>query len=155
MRLITDTPFSAIDHLSRFEAAQDNVGAVASFAGYVRRGSDDDPVSALYLEHYPGVCEAEIERFMSVAKTRFAVTDLGVIHRVGHIKPGEAVVLVCASAPHRRAAFEAVDYLMDYLKSRAPFWKKEYRQSGEYWIEPRDEDYADIARWDKNGRAAE
>jgi len=120
-------------------------GAVVSFTGLVR---GDDGVEALELEAYPGFTEPEIERILLSAVERFSLEDALAVHRVGRIAPGEPVVFVAAAARHRRAAFEGADYLMDYLKSRAPFWKKSHEASGARWVEPTPRDQADLARWE-------
>ena len=100
----------------------------------------------LELEAYPGFTEAQIGAIAETARTRFDLQDLMIVHRIGQIAPGEPVVFVATAASHRRAAFEACDYLMDYLKSRAPFWKKEHGPEGARWVEPRPQDHEDIAR---------
>jgi molybdopterin synthase catalytic subunit len=99
------------------------------------------------LEAYPGFTEREIGAMVDAAVDRFGLQDAAVIHRIGPIPPGEPIVLVLTAAPHRREAFEACDYLMDYLKSRAPFWKKEYGPDGARWVEPTARDLSDIGRW--------
>lgn len=133
--------------LARFRRANVEAGAIASFIGQVRPGDANDPTESLALEYYPGLAEREIENFAADALKRWPLKAIEIIHRVGAMAPGEPIVFVAAAADHRRAAFEAVDFLMDYLKSEAPFWKQEKRASGTRWIEPRSEDYADIARW--------
>ena len=121
------------------------------FTGIAR--AEAGATTALELEAYPGFTEARDRRKIarSGARARFGLDDYGIVHRVGKIAPGEPVVFVATAAKHRRAAFEACDYLMDYLKSRAPFWKKEHGPDGARWVEPRDQDHADIARWDEAG----
>lgn len=133
--------------LSEFCQGRSEVGAVASFTGIAR--AEAGGTTVLELEAYPGFTEAEIGKIAAAARARFGVDDLMIRHRVGRITPGEPIVFVATAARHRRAAFEACDYLMDYLKSRAPFWKKEHGPGGERWIEPRAEDHADIGRWEK------
>ncbi len=133
--------------LTGFGTDRSEVGAVATFTGIAR--ADAGPTTMLELEAYPGFTEAEIGKVAGQAKVRFGIDDLLIVHRVGRIAPGEAVVFVATAARHRRAAFEACDFLMDYLKSQAPFWKKEHGPAGARWVEPRAQDHADIARWDK------
>lgn len=133
--------------LTEFCQGRTEVGAVATFTGIAR--AEAGGTTLLELEAYPGFTEAEIGKIADEARARFGLADLMIRHRVGRIAPGEPIVFVATAARHRRAAFEACDYLMDYLKSRAPFWKKEHGPAGERWIEPRAEDHADIARWDK------
>jgi molybdopterin synthase catalytic subunit len=132
--------------LSGFCQGRAEVGAVASFTGIAR--AEAGAATALELEAYPGFTEAEIGRIAEQARQRFGLADLLILHRVGRIAPGEPIVFVATAAGHRREAFEACDYLMDYLKSRAPFWKKEHGPDGERWIEPHARDHADIARWE-------
>lgn len=132
--------------LAEFCRGRSESGAVASFTG-IARGEQGQAV-ALELEAYPGFTEAEIGRIAVAARERFGLDDELVVHRVGRIAPGEAIVFVATASRHRRAAFQACDHLMDYLKSRAPFWKKEYGPDGARWVEPRPEDHADAARWD-------
>jgi molybdopterin synthase catalytic subunit len=144
---LTEAPFDPGALLAGFAQGRRETGAVVSFTGLAR--SEGDDVSALELEAYPGFTEAAIEAMAREAEDRFGLQDVLVVHRVGRIAPGEAIVFVATAAVHRRAAFEAADQLMDYLKSRAPFWKKEHGAAGERWIEPRAEDYEDAARWDE------
>lgn len=145
---VTAEPFDPVEALRAFEAMSENMGAITSFLGKVRKEDAGDPVEALTLEHYPGLTEKTIRSAADEAMRRWRLGGLLVIHRVGRMVPGEPIVLVAAAAPHRRAAFEAADFLMDYLKTRALFWKKETRAGIESWIEPREEDYQDAARWD-------
>jgi molybdopterin synthase catalytic subunit len=132
--------------LTAFCAGRSETGAVVSFTGLARGGQGD--VHRLELEAYPGFTEAEIGRIAEAAQVRFALHDLMIVHRIGEIAPGEAIVFVATAATHRRAAFEAANHLMDYLKSRAPFWKKEHGADGARWIEPTAQDLVDAARWD-------
>jgi len=142
--LVTET-FDAGAELNRFSAGRLAAGAVASFLG-IARGEAGASV-ALELEAYPGFTETEIARIIEAAIDRFGLQDARVIHRHGPIPTGEPIVLVLTAAPHRREAFEACDFLMDYLKSRAPFWKKEPGPDGPRWIEPTERDLSDIERW--------
>ena len=139
-------PFEPGALLTEFCAGRSETGAVVSFTGLTRAGEGE--VERLELEAYPGFTEAEIDRIAEMARTRFHLQDLVIIHRIGEIAPGEAIVFVATAAAHRREAFEAADHLMDYLKSRAPFWKKEHGPNGARWIEPTERDQADAARWD-------
>lgn len=143
VRLQTEA-FDPGELLSGFCRGREATGAVVSFTGLTR----GDGVEQLELEAYPGFTDAEIERIAVAAAARFALQDLLIVHRIGVIAPGEAIVFVATAAVHRREAFEAADHLMDYLKSRAPLWKKERGLDGERWIEPTDRDRADAARWD-------
>ena len=132
--------------LTAFCAGRTESGAVASFVGIAR--GERGAATALELQAYPGFTEVEIERMVEAATARFSLHDALVIHRHGPIAPGEPIVMVATAAAHRRAAFEACDYLMDYLKSRAPFWKKEHGPAGARWVEPTERDLDDLARWD-------
>jgi molybdopterin synthase catalytic subunit len=132
--------------LTAFCAGRTDSGAVASFVGIARR--DGGSATALELQAYPGFTEGEIGRMVEAAMSRFSLHDALVIHRHGPIGPGEPIVMVATAAAHRREAFEACDYLMDYLKSRAPFWKKEHGPAGARWVEPTERDLDDLARWD-------
>lgn len=139
-------PFEPGALLTRFAQGRSETGAVATFTGLAR--SEQGETRILELEAYPGFTESEIGKIADHARRRWALDDLMVVHRIGRIAPGEPIVFVATASGHRRAAFEACDFLMDYLKSRAPFWKKEHGPAGARWIEPRPEDYADAARWD-------
>ena len=122
-------------------------GAVVTFVDLARDNSRAGPVTGLYLDHYAGFTERSLEVIAADADARFAVSDIRVIHRCGDVAPGEAIVFVAVAAPHRRAAFEAADYLMDRLKTEAAFWKREDGPDGSRWIEPTDQDRADRRRW--------
>jgi molybdopterin synthase catalytic subunit len=132
-----------------------NTGAVVTFSGVCRRDEDGSPIAALFLEHYPGMVEAEIERHVAEAKTRWPLLGVRVVHRVGRITPGETIVFVATASSHREAAFAAAEFLMDYLKTRAPFWKKVERADGGHWVEAHGKDDAAAARWQKPKDAAE
>lgn len=146
---LTQEPFDAGALLSQFTTGRSETGAVATFTGIAR--AEKGATTILELEAYPGFTEAEIGRIAEQARTRFGLDDLMILHRVGKIGPGEPIVFVATAAPHRRAAFEACDFLMDYLKSKAPFWKKAHGPDGARWIEPTAQDHADRERW---GRSA-
>ena len=126
--------------LTEFCRGRSEVGAVATFTGIAR--AEAGATVALELEAYPGFTEAQIGKVADRARVRFGLDDLLILHRVGKIAPGEPVVFVATAARHRRAAFEACDFLMDYLKSKAPFWKKEHGPDGARWVEPTDQDHA-------------
>jgi molybdopterin synthase catalytic subunit len=145
---LSPEPFDPGALLTAFARDRSEVGAVASFTGIAR--AESGAATILELEAYPGFTETEIGRIAERARERFGLADLLIRHRIGRIAPGEAIVFVATAARHRREAFEACDFLMDYLKSRAPFWKKEHGPDGERWVEPRARDHADIARWDED-----
>lgn len=146
---VCETPFDPSEHISAFDKNADAAGAVVSFLGKVRGKAGADDVKGLHLEHYPGATEKSIQEIEDAARRRWAIDDILIIHRVGRLKPGEPIVLVCVSAAHRRDAFEAADFLMDFLKTKAMFWKKEIRNDSEDWIEPRQDDYKDAERWQR------
>jgi molybdopterin synthase catalytic subunit len=140
-------PFDAGRLLGDFCAGRTDAGGIVSFTGLARDATAGAAVTTLELDAYPGFTEPAIETMENQARTLFAVQDLLIVHRYGAISPGEAIVFVAAAAEHRRAAFQAADYLMDRLKTQAPFWKKESGPGGERWIEPRPSDYQDVERW--------
>ena len=148
---LTFDPFDPGALLSAFCRGRQEVGAVASFTGLAR--AEGGEAAALELEAYPGFTEREIGKTADHARVRFGLEDVEILHRVGRIAPGDAIVFVAAAARHRRAAFEACDFLMDYLKSRAPFWKKEHGPDGARWIAPTAQDHADLNRWEKDSPA--
>ena len=127
-----------------------DIGAVVNFIGICRSGEGADAISALTLEHYPGMAEEEIARHADQALARWPLTALTIIHRYGRLQPGENIMMVLAASAHRAAAFEAAEFLMDYLKTAAPFWKSEERPSGKTWVEAKSEDDAAAARWTKS-----
>jgi molybdopterin synthase catalytic subunit len=128
-------------------AGRENIGAVVAFTGLCR--DEGGRLAALELEHYPGMAEAEIARIAADAQERWPLAGLTVIHRFGKIAPGQEIVLVLAASAHRQAAFEAASFLMDYLKTRAPFWKREHHRDGTVgaWVEAKSHDDAAAARW--------
>ncbi len=142
---LTDTLFDPGALLTEFSKGRTETGAVATFTGLAR--AEQGRAAILELEAYPGFTEAEIGKIADQARTRWDLHDIAILHRVGQIAPGDPIVFVATAAGHRRAAFEACDFLMDYLKSRAPFWKKEHGPEGARWVEPSAQDHADRARW--------
>ena len=126
-----------------------DIGAVVSFTGICRGAESGEPIVALNLEHYPDMAEAEIARHVEDAKARWPLLGVTVIHRHGRITPGENIVLVVTASSHREAAFAAAEFLMDYLKTRAPFWKQVESKSGTAWIDAKGADDAAADRWRK------
>ena len=124
-----------------------DIGAAVSFVGLVRDIHGDDTVSTLTLDHYPGMTERELEKIADEAMDRWPLDDIRIVHRFGRMVPGDRIVLVIALSAHRRAAFEACDFVMDFLKTRAPFWKREVTQNGEKWVGAKASDDADADRW--------
>ena len=139
--------FDLSAEVAALRAGQPGVGAVASFVGTVRDRNDGLGVSRMELEHYPGMTEKAIEQMIDAAFARFDVIGARVIHRVGPLWPGDQIVLVAVSSAHRGQAFQACEFLMDYLKTQAPFWKKESTAEGERWVDARVADDAALARW--------
>ncbi|QTF08927.1 molybdopterin synthase catalytic subunit MoaE [Brenneria izadpanahii] len=125
----------------------DEDGAVVTFTGKVRNHNLDRSVSALTLEHYPGMTEKALAEIIELARGRWTLPRVSVIHRIGELYPGDDIVFVGVSAAHRSAAFEAAQFIMDYLKTRAPFWKREATPDGERWVESRDSDRQAARRW--------
>ena len=124
-----------------------NIGALVSFVGQVRDLNDGDNVAFMTLEHYPGMTEKSLESIVEQAKNRWAIEDALVVHRVGELKPLDQIVLVLVASAHRKDAFAACEFMMDYLKTEAPFWKKEQTPSGGRWVEARDSDDQAKSRW--------
>lgn len=139
--------FDIAAEIAALTAGRTDIGAVVTFSGLCR--DEAGRLSALELEHYPGMAEGEIARIATEAVDRWALQGLTVIHRFGKLAPGDNIVLVVAASSHRQAAFEAADFMMDYLKSRAPFWKKEHRSDGSTgdWVEAKDSDEQAATRW--------
>jgi molybdopterin synthase catalytic subunit len=134
--------------IAQLRAGNAKIGAVASFIGVVRDLNDGDQVAAMTLEHYPGMTERSIEAIIDEARLRWNIYDALVIHRVGRLAPLDQIVLVIVTSAHRGDAFAACEFLMDYLKTRAPFWKKEEIPGASRWVEARASDDAAAARWD-------
>ena len=139
--------FDVAHEIARLTSGRADVGAVVTFTGLCR--DEAGTLSALELEHYPGMAEVEIARIAAEAIERWPLSGITAIHRFGRVRPGENIVLVVAASKHRQAAFEAASFLMDYLKSRAPFWKKEHRADGSVgdWVDAKESDEASAARW--------
>jgi molybdopterin synthase catalytic subunit len=142
--------FDPAAEIARITRGRADVGAVVTFTGLCR--DEAGTLSALELEHYPGMAEAEIARIATEAMERWPLAGLTAIHRYGKIKPGENIVLVVAASAHRQAAFDAANFLMDFLKSRAPFWKKEHRTDGSAgnWVEAKEADNKSAERWKRS-----
>lgn len=131
---------------TEFASGHKDMGAIVTFTGIVR-DLPDDPLQAMEIEHYPGMTEAALRGMAEQAVERFSLGDALVIHRYGRLVPGEMIMMVATAAPHRKDAFEAAEFLMDYLKSRAPFWKREITATGSEWVESKDEDEDALTRW--------
>jgi molybdopterin synthase catalytic subunit len=139
--------FDAGAEINRMRLARPDTGAVAAFVGQVRDLNEGEAVAGMTLEHYPGMTEKALEGIVEQAKNRWGIFDALVIHRIGALKPLDQIVLVVVSGAHRGEAFAACEFIMDYLKTEAPFWKKEQTGRGERWVEARDSDDTAKQRW--------
>lgn len=143
---VQEAPFDMGAEVAAFSAAQAGMGAIVTFSGIVR----DLPgggLEAMEIEHYPGMTESALEKIAGEARARFELGDALVIHRHGRLAPGALIMMVATAAPHRAAAFAGAEFLMDYLKSRAPFWKREITAEGARWVEAREADEEALSRW--------
>jgi molybdopterin synthase catalytic subunit len=146
MIVVTAAPFDPGAEANAFQAAHVEAGAMVTFTGIVR-SRPADPISALILECYPALAENELGTIRNTAITRFGLIDAGVIHRYGRLVPGETIMMVMTLAPHRQAAFDGAQFLMDYLKTGAPFWKQEETPAGLRWVDAKAEDDNARERW--------
>ncbi len=142
---VQSEPFDMGAEVSRFTSGAVGAGAVVTFSGLVR--DEGGSLSAMEIEHYPGMTEKALETIRSKAVSRWSLTDAMIIHRFGPLRPDEQIMMVATAARHRADAFAAAEFLMDYLKSRAPFWKKEFGTRGEAWVAAKDEDEDALKRW--------
>src|ERR1700744_3937169 len=147
-------PFDAAAEAGKLTRGRSDVGALVTFTGICRGDEAGQPIAALTLEHYPGMAEAEIERHVDEAKRRWPLMGVTVVHRYGRIAPGEDIVLVATASSHREAAFAAAEFLMDFLKTRAPFWKQVEKAGEKTWVEAKATDDAAAGRWKTGGRQA-
>ena len=145
--------FDVAAEMARLRQGQPKVGAIASFVGVVRDLNEGDAVATMTLEHYPGMTERALEDIVARAKARWDLYDVLVIHRVGELAPTDQIVLVIVTSQHRGEAFAACEFVMDWLKTEAPFWKKEVTPAGSRWVDARESDDAARARWDTPGAA--
>tara|TARA_B110000977_G_scaffold183796_1_gene246768 strand:+ start:288 stop:731 length:444 start_codon:yes stop_codon:yes gene_type:complete len=143
---VQEEAFDLGQESSAFAAGHREMGAIVTFTGVVR-DLPDDPMEAMEIEHYPGMTQKALSQMAEQAQERFSLGDVLVIHRYGRLVPGEMIMMVATAARHRKDAFEAATFLMDYLKSRAPFWKREVSASGAAWVASTDEDEAALSRW--------
>ena len=140
--------FDVSTELAALRAGNARVGAVCAFVGLVREHNEGDAVSSMELEHYPGMTEKSIAAIIERARERFGIDGARVIHRVGLLQPTDQIVLVAVTSAHRGASFQACEFIMDYLKSEAPFWKKEQTPQGARWVDARTSDELALARWE-------
>ena len=145
---IQTADFDIAREIAALTNSRTDIGAVVTFSGICRGAEGGDATTALTLEHYPGMAEAEITRHAEQAMARWPLTGITIVHRVGRIVPGENIMVVLTASAHRHAAFEAAEFLMDYLKAHAPFWKREETAEGTGWVAARSDDDAAAARWD-------
>ena len=144
--VVQEQPFDIGAETTAFAAGHKEMGAIVTFTGIVR-DLPDDPLQAMEIEHYPGMTEAALTEIAQTAIDRWTLGDALVIHRYGRLVPGEMIMMVATASKHRQDAFEAAEYLMDYLKSRAPFWKREITDAGESWVASKAEDEDALTRW--------
>ncbi len=149
---VQEADFDPGAELAALSAGRRDVGALANFVGLVRDANDGSGVSAMTLEHYPGMTEKALGEIIEQAKRRWALLEMRVIHRVGRLEPGDRIVFVGVASSHRGDAFAACEFIMDYLKTRAPFWKREETPAGARWVEARDSDDSAAARWSEAGK---
>ncbi|HWN51600.1 MAG TPA: molybdenum cofactor biosynthesis protein MoaE [Xanthobacteraceae bacterium] len=147
--------FDAAAEAALLTRERTDIGAVVTFTGICRGSEAGAPIAAMTLEHYPGMAETEIARHVEEAEARWRLLGVTIIHRHGRLVPGDNIVLVVTAAPHRGDAFAAAEFLMDYLKTRAPFWKQEERPDGTVWVDAKSADDAAADRWAKQRQAAE
>ena len=149
MIIVSAEPLQTTKLLSQLDSSSDQCGAVVSFTGKMREeGESGKPLSALYLEHYPQMTEASLEKIVQTAQDRFQVEHVVLSHRVGDIKPDEPIVFVGVASKHRKASFDAAMMIMDYLKNEAPFWKKEiYLDGSEVWVAQKETDQSAYSHW--------
>ncbi len=145
---VQTTAFDPGAELSALHNANLGIGAVVSFVGYVRDFNDGKAVAGMLLEHYPGMTEKALAKIEAEARQRWPLLGVEILHRVGPLEPGEPIVFVGTTSAHRQAAFESCDFIMDYLKTRAPFWKKEGTTEGASWVEGRCSDQTAARRWE-------
>ncbi|MGC1466582.1 MAG: molybdenum cofactor biosynthesis protein MoaE [Pseudolabrys sp.] len=144
-------PFDTAAEAAKLTRGRTDIGAVVTFTGICRGSEDGKPIVALTLEHYPDMAEVEIARHVAEAGKRWPLLGVSVVHRYGRIAPGEDIVMVIAASSHREAAFAAAEFLMDYLKTRAPFWKQVEAASGASWVAPKEADDRASERWSAIG----
>jgi len=144
---VGEADFDVGAEIAALAAASGDAGAVASFVGLVRRDKSAGGIQAMTLEHYPGMTEKALAEIVAEARRRWPLLAVRVIHRVGRLLPGDRIVLVAVSSSHRQAAFAASEFIMDYLKTRAPFWKREETATGARWVDARETDDAALQRW--------
>ena len=144
---VQTTDFDVGAEIAVMRLSSANIGALVSFVGQVRDFNDGDNVTSMFLEHYPGMTEKVLSEIIAQAKAGWSIADATIIHRVGELKPQDQIVLVLVASAHRQDAFAACEFMMDHLKTNAPFWKKEHTQNGLRWVEAKASDEAARQRW--------
>lgn len=147
---VQEADFDTGEEISKLRTAGTHIGGICTFVGLVRDFAGDDTIDAMTLEHYPGMTEKQLEAIDKEAHERWPLDATLIVHRFGRLEPGDNIVLVAAASAHREAAFEACHFLIDWLKTKAPFWKKEESQGTPKWVEAKECDDAATKRWDKN-----
>lgn len=145
--LVQEADFDVNTELKRLSQQNSNIGAIVSFVGLVRDMNNQQNINSMTLEHYPGMTEKSLQDIAEQACSRWPLQGVTIIHRIGLLQPTEQIVLVLTASAHRHAAFSSADFLMDYLKSLAPFWKKEATAEGSHWVDARESDQLALARW--------
>lgn len=148
---ILENAFDPTEEINRLSRSDKSMGAVVSFIGTMRDINEGDEVSSMTLEHYPGMTEKALQQIVKQARDQWALGQVTVIHRVGQIFPSDSIVLVAVSSAHRGEAFDACEFIIDFLKTRAPFWKKEVTDKGERWVDERAADNEAVNQWEKGG----
>lgn len=146
---IQPEPFDAGAELMALTSGRPDIGASVTFVGQVRELSGGTTLHTMTLEHYPAMAQAELERIEAEARARFDIQDIEIIHRFGDLAPGDPIVLVIATSASRQPAFDAANFIMDFLKTNAPFWKKEHAADGSHWVDAKSSDDAATRRWDR------
>jgi len=141
--------FDANDTVEQLMQGRKDIGAAVTFTGYVRDLSDNHHLKSLFLEHYPGMTEQSLTDIAKQAQQRWPIDDIAIIHRIGHLEPSDPIVMVATLSTHRKAAFHAAEFIMDYLKMDAPFWKKEITKDGEEWVASKNSDAKERDHWEK------
>ncbi len=147
---VQQTDFDVSSELKRLSAHDRTIGALVSFVGLVRDINEGQSIQAMTLEHYPGMTEKVLHEIAQQAQQRWSLQGITIIHRIGDLMPSDQIVLVITASRHRHAAFESADFLMDFLKSKAPFWKKENTPEGSRWVDARESDEIALARWNNS-----
>jgi molybdopterin synthase catalytic subunit len=148
---VQSEPLNPNKEVDQLRGEDSTIGAVVSFIGLMRDFNDGDRVDQLFLEHYPGMTERALDKIVALAAERWTLQGCRVVHRIGALKPAEPIVLVAVASHHRREAFRACEFIIDYLKTQAPFWKKESTERGNRWVDERESDDVACLKWSEKG----